>query len=74
MVRFSNARGNDSAGVLGYFPRQASPCGDWECLDGLCLCTGSSGLLAAHFDVRKANERVWAFHERFGGVRIGEIA
>ncbi len=28
------------------------------------------GFSAAHFDVRKANERVWAFHERFGAVRI----
>jgi RimJ/RimL family protein N-acetyltransferase len=27
------------------------------------------GFSAAHFDVRKANERVWAFHERFGAVR-----
>lgn len=30
------------------------------------------GFSAAHFDVRKANERVWAFHERFGAFRSGE--
>lgn len=27
---------------------------------------------AAHFDVRKGNENVWRFHERFGALRIGE--
>lgn len=27
------------------------------------------GFTAAHFDVRKGNERVWQFHERFGAVR-----
>jgi len=27
---------------------------------------------AAHFDVRKGNESVWRFHERFGALRIGE--
>ena len=27
---------------------------------------------AAHFDVRKGNERVWQFHESFGAVRTGE--
>ena len=26
----------------------------------------------AHFDVRKDNENVWRFHERFGAVRVGE--
>jgi RimJ/RimL family protein N-acetyltransferase len=30
------------------------------------------GFSSAHFDVRKANERVWAFHERFGALRSGE--
>lgn len=30
------------------------------------------GFRAAHFDVRKENERVWAFHERFGERRVGE--
>jgi RimJ/RimL family protein N-acetyltransferase len=32
------------------------------------------GFRAAHFDVRKANERVWRFHERFGAQRTGETA
>ena len=27
---------------------------------------------AAHFDVRKGNERVWQFHERFGADRVDE--
>jgi RimJ/RimL family protein N-acetyltransferase len=30
------------------------------------------GFSAAHFDVRKANARVCAFHERFGAIRSGE--
>lgn len=30
------------------------------------------GFQASHFDVRKANDRVWRFHERFGAVRVAE--
>jgi len=30
------------------------------------------GFTAAHYDVRKGNESVWRFHERFGAVRISE--
>ena len=30
------------------------------------------GFSASHFDVRKGNERVWLFHERFGARRVGE--
>jgi RimJ/RimL family protein N-acetyltransferase len=30
------------------------------------------GFQSAHFDVRKGNESVWKFHERFGAVRIDE--
>ena len=30
------------------------------------------GFKAAHFDVRKGNERVWQFHERFGAHRSAE--
>ena len=30
------------------------------------------GFTAAHFDVRKGNDRVWKFHERFGAQRTGE--
>lgn len=30
------------------------------------------GFQAAHFDVRKGNERVWKFHERFGAQCIAE--
>jgi RimJ/RimL family protein N-acetyltransferase len=29
------------------------------------------GFTAAHFDVRRENEKVWQFHERFGAVRVG---
>ena len=32
------------------------------------------GFTAAHFDVRRGNERVWRFHERFGAVRVRETA
>lgn len=30
------------------------------------------GFTKSHFDVRKGNESVWQFHERFGAVRVGE--
>jgi len=30
------------------------------------------GFQRSHFDVRKLNQSVWKFHERFGAVRIGE--
>jgi RimJ/RimL family protein N-acetyltransferase len=30
------------------------------------------GFKAAHFDVRKGNERVWQFHERLGAQRVAE--
>lgn len=30
------------------------------------------GFTAAHFDVRKGNESVWQFHERFGAARVRE--
>lgn len=32
----------------------------------------SLGFQSAHFQVQKANERVWRFHERFGAVRTSE--
>jgi RimJ/RimL family protein N-acetyltransferase len=32
-------------------------------------CLGFKG---SHFDVRKGNERVWQFHERFGAQRVSE--
>lgn len=30
------------------------------------------GFASSHFDVRKENESVWKFHERFGAVRVAE--
>lgn len=30
------------------------------------------GFTASHFEVRKANEKVWQYHERWGAVRVGE--
>lgn len=30
------------------------------------------GFSQSHFDVRKGNEGVWRFHERFGATRVGE--
>lgn len=32
------------------------------------------GFQSAHFDVRKGNESVWKFHERFGAIKTGETA
>jgi len=32
----------------------------------------SLGFRCAHFQIHKANERVWRFHERFGAERIDE--
>ncbi len=30
------------------------------------------GFRCTHFQVQRENERVWAFHERFGAVRVGQ--
>lgn len=30
------------------------------------------GFTKSHFDVRKENNSVWKFHERFGAIRVGE--
>lgn len=30
------------------------------------------GFKSAHFDVRKGNESVWRFHEKFGAIRVAE--
>ena len=38
----------------------------------MALALDHLGFTAAHFDVRKGNERVWQFHERFGAVRTAE--
>ena len=35
---------------------------------------GTLGFSMAHFQVNKANERVWKFHERFGAIRRAEDA
>ena len=32
------------------------------------------GFRSAHFNVRKGNESVWQFHERFGALRTNELA
>jgi RimJ/RimL family protein N-acetyltransferase len=34
--------------------------------------TTDLGFSAAHFDVRKENEKVWKFHERFGALKVRE--
>jgi len=31
------------------------------------------GFSGAHFQVQRANERVWGFHERFGAQRVAEV-
>lgn len=35
-------------------------------------CTDHLKFSQSHFEVRKGNERVWKFHERFGARRIAE--
>ena len=34
----------------------------------------SLGFENAHFDVRKGNQSVWKFHERFGAIKSSETA
>ena len=36
------------------------------------LAVDQMGFTSAHFEVDRHNERVWAFHERFGATRVGE--
>jgi RimJ/RimL family protein N-acetyltransferase len=69
-----------------YDPRDKSFCwGSWILKDGspkqaaiesalmvYAYAVDHLGFRAAHFDVRKGNESVWQFHERFGARRISE--
>lgn len=69
-----------------YNPQHNSFCwGSWILKDGLpnhaamesalmvyAYAIDHLGFTAAHFDVRKGNERIWQFHERFGAIRTSE--
>lgn len=69
-----------------YDARGESFCwGSWILLDGVASSAAiesalmvyvyaleSLGFRCAHFQVRKDNERVWKFHERFGAERTAE--
>ena len=69
-----------------YYAQQDSFCwGSWILKDGrpsqaamesalmvYSYAVDDLGFQAAHFDVRKGNERVWKFHERFEAQRIAE--
>ena len=46
--------------------------GDGVGTDGIRLRVGSPWVQEQYFDVRKGNERVWQFHERFGAQRVQE--
>ena len=83
VIRFS---GEPVGTVRLYDPRDESFCwGSWILADSrpshaamesalmvYSYATEHLGYSGAHFDVRKGNERVWRFHERFGATRIGE--
>ncbi len=69
-----------------YDPKEDSFCwGSWILKDGApqtaaiesalivyAYAIDHLGFRRAHFDVRKENERVWRFHERFGAQRVAE--
>jgi RimJ/RimL family protein N-acetyltransferase len=69
-----------------YDPRDNSFCwGSWILKDGApqsaaiesalmvyAYAINHLGFSQTHFDVRKGNEKVWRFHERFGAERTGE--
>lgn len=81
-----NKEGERLGTVRLYDPKGGSFCwGSWILKDGApksaaiesalmvyAYAIDHLGFSQSHFDVRKGNERVWKFHERFGAVRIGE--
>lgn len=79
-------RGEAIGTVRLYDPKQASFCwGSWilnhnspvnaaieSALMVYAYAVDHLGFQEAHFDVRKDNESVWRFHERFGALKQGE--
>jgi RimJ/RimL family protein N-acetyltransferase len=78
---------NKSIGTVRLYDAQGdSFCwGSWILVDGAPMHAALESALivyayaldhlrfrTSHFDVRRRNERVWQFHERFGAKRIGE--
>lgn len=80
------SQGESIGTVRLYDPQEESFCwGSWILADGrpshaamesalmvYAYAGDHLGFTASHFDVRKGNERVWQFHERFGAKRFGE--
>ena len=81
------ASGGEPLGTVRlYDPQGDSFCwGSWILKDGApssaaiesalmvyAYALDSLGFRCAHFQVQRANQRVWAFHERFGAVRVGQ--
>lgn len=81
-----NAAGEAIGSVRLYDPQKDSFCwGSWILKEGApqtaaiesalmvyAYALDHLGFRRAHFDVRKANESVWRFHERFGAERVSE--
>jgi len=81
-----NQVGEPMGTVRLYDPRGDSFCwGSWILKDGApqraaiesalmvyVYATDHLGFCQSHFEVRKGNESVWRFHERFGAERTGE--
>lgn len=81
-----NRMGEPLGSVRLYDPQDDSFCwGSWILKDGApqsaaiesaliiyAYAIDYLGFKQAHFDVRKGNESVWRFHERFGAVRVAE--
>ncbi|MFV9644283.1 MAG: GNAT family N-acetyltransferase [Desulfobacterales bacterium] len=81
-----NKMGEPLGTVRLYDPQDTSFCwGSWILKDGApqtaaiesalmvyAYAIDYLGFRQAHFDVRKGNESVWRFHERFGAERTGE--
>ena len=81
-----DATGGAAGTVRLYDARGDSFCwGSWIVKDGAAASVAIESALMvyayaldtlgfdrAHFDVRRDNERVWSFHERFGAVRVAE--
>ena len=81
------ASGGEPLGTVRlYDPQGDSFCwGSWILKDGApssaaiesalmvyAYALDSLGFRCAHFQVQRANQRVWAFHERFGAVRVDQ--
>jgi hypothetical protein len=70
-VRLYDARGTSfmwGSWILRDHPK----CAAVECALMVYRLGLACGFTASHYDVRRANESVWRFHERMGAVRVAE--